>query len=197
MGKFISMIMKIISGVRSKNSSPPPPAPVPNRTKSEIEDAIDLVVKDCLPSHKNLMKFSSSLIYWQCVFKALAYAESSFNLTERFVETGLGVDAVTGKQNTSEGLLQLSYQDTKYHQCEFDWFVDRQLDVKNSNKTIFNLRLNVSCGMKIMDKLVGQKGTYVFNSGNYWAVLKPNNKRHDVFKTKCNQYLKEAQLEKI
>ena len=91
-------------------------------------------------------------------------------------------------QNTSEGLLQLSYQDSKYHACDFDWSTDRKKSAFDLSKSIFDIQKNIRCGMMIMDKLVKKRGTYIFDSGNYWAVLKPNNKRHKVFLNAFKKY---------
>lgn len=194
MWRLVNWFKKLFTGSRSGNASSAPGAPATNtapatsRTETELE--IDKVVSDFLPKMGNLINFQSSTKYWQSVFKALAFAESDFKLNSRYVETGLGKDAVTGVQNTSEGLLQLSYQDAKYHSCEFDWSVDKKLDARDLSKTIFNLRKNIQCGMIIMNKLIVKNGTYIFNSGNYWAVLKPNNSRHSVFKKKFDSYMK-------
>ena len=155
---------------------------------SDIEKQIDEVVKGFLSNCPNLLKFNPQLFYWQSVLKAIAYAESSFNVFERYVETGLGKDAVTGKQNVSEGLLQLSYQDAKYHQAPFSWALDLAKADTDPTKTIFDVKNNIIGGMMILDKLVGKNKHYIYNQGNYWAVLKPENKRHEVFLNKLNYY---------
>lgn len=193
MGKFKSLIKKIIK--RLKGSSAPAGAPParPAINQSEIENEIDRIVMNNISYMGNLINFNSRTVYWQAVFKALAKAESNFDLTCRYVEPpSLGKDAVTGKQNTSEGLLQLSYQDSKYHSCDFDWSVDKNKSIHDASKTIFNLEKNIKCGMTIMNKLMGKKGHYIFNSGNYWAVLRPGNARHSAFINAFNAYLGKA-----
>ena len=138
----------------------------------------------------NLHKLNADSDYWVAVIKAVCYAESSFDTLSRYVETGLGKDVVTKKQNTSEGLMQLSYQDAKYHGCPFNWDEDKNKSDYDETKTIFDISNNIYCGLLILDKLVGKKGHYIFNDGNYWAVLKPNNKRHKVFLEKFREFYK-------
>lgn len=189
MWKLPNWIKKLWSGSSKSEGTFPPPPPTPSVKPSEIENEIDRIVSSYLPRMGNLINYNSTTKHWQAVFKALAYAESGFKLNCRYVEPpSLGKDAVTGIQNTSEGLLQLSYQDAKYHSCEFDWSIDKKLHKDSMLKTIFNLEKNIKCGMQIMNKLIGKKNHYIFNDGNYWAVLKPNNKRHKVFLSKYNQY---------
>lgn len=187
MGKFFRWLKKkILRGSQSSSSSPARPG----GDNKVIEEAIDIVVASELRHCPELKKFRDSIVYWQAVFKALAYAESGFNQYCRFVEPpSLGKDVVTGKQNTSEGLLQLSYQDSRYYSCEFNWEEDKYKQPEDKSKTIFNIGKNVRCGMAIMNKLVARHGHFVFERGNYWAVLKPNNHRHRVFLEALNFYL--------
>ena len=192
MGKFLKNIwVKIFCSSQSESLPAGAPAPTKiSKTRIEyIENEIDSVVSERFAMSPNLEALRNSVSFWQSVFKALAYAESGFNTECRYVEPpSLGKDAVTGRQNTSEGLLQLSYQDAKYHGCNFNWEEDKFKNDKDITKTIFNIENNISGGMMIMDKLVKKKGHFIFNDGNYWAVLKPNNKRHKVFVEKFNQY---------
>lgn len=156
---------------------------------ADIEQQIDEAVKEYLSQCPNLLFFNSSLFYWQSVIKAIAKAESNFNILERYEEKGLGKDAVTGKQNFSEGLLQLSYQDAKYHGANFDWSIDKNKSAYDKTKTIFNVKNNIQAGMIILNKLVGLNKHFIYNKGNYWAVLKPENKRHEVFLEALAKYL--------
>ena len=159
-----------------------------------VESHIDLSVAECIGECPNLLSLNPNVSDWQKIFKAIAYAESSFNVTERYIETKLGIDAVTGKQNTSEGLFQMSYQDAKYHQCDFDWSKDKNLSASDKDKTIFGIRRNTECAMKVLDKLVAKHGDYIFDNGHYWAVLKPSNKRHKVFLDKLHSYYMQAMM---
>lgn len=185
MRKFAIWIKKLIRGFKSRGL---PPAG-PGVSSPEIENEIDRVVAQNIAKNGSLLKFKKDLNFWQSVFKSLAYAESGFKLNTRYIEPpSLGKDAITGVQNTSEGLLQLSYQDAKYYKCEFDWAVDKNKNASDLSKTIFNLEKNIKCGLTIMNELVRQRGHFIFNNGNYWAVLKPNNKRHKDFLSQFNKY---------
>lgn len=164
---------------------------------TEIEKQVDIVVEKRISRCVNLLAYNDSLKYWQSVFKALAYAESSFKLNSRYIETGLGKDRVTGRQNTSEGLLQMSYQDALFHQCEFDWSIDSSKAEKDLSKTIFDIRRNVECGMIVLDKLIAKHKKLYFNDGHYWAVLKPENKRHKVFTSAFEKYMSAQQTAQV
>lgn len=193
MVKFLGQLFKKVKGIFSNGSGGGAGAPAENSASTasikEIEDHIDRIVALRLPLMGHLLNFSENTKYWQSVFKALAFAESAFKLNCRYVEPpSLGKDVVTGMQNTSEGLLQLSYQDSRYHLCDFNWEADKEKSSFDLSKSIFDIEKNIACGMAIMNKLVGKKRHYIFEAGNYWAVLKPKNKRHKVFLKKFNQY---------
>ena len=182
--------MSLLSYLKKKLGIKTPTTKVPpvKIYASQVEIQIDIVVDEYLDQCLNLLNLNSNRSDWQKIFKAIAYAESSFNVAERYIETKLGIDAVTGKQITSEGLFQMSYQDAKYNQCEFDWSRDKNLSASDKDKTIFGIRRNTECAMKVLDKLVAKHGDYIFDSGHYWAVLEPLNKRHKVFLDKLHSY---------
>lgn len=110
---------------------------------------------------------------WAQLFVAMAKYESAYNPLSRMQETTMGTDPVTGKPVYSEGLLQLSYQDTQWDPwCKFDWEKDRYLSSTDPKKTILSPYLNLDCGVGIMAKQIKNKGRIVVSSGVYWAVLK-------------------------
>lgn len=138
--------------------------------------------------YPNLKKVKADKKYWHAVFKSLSKAESCWNLTTRYVEpASLGKDAVTGVQNTSEGLFQMSYQDSKYHGCKFDWSKDKSKAVKDATKTIFEPKAQIECALIVMNKQLKDKPLY---TNYYWSVLKPSNNRHKEFlaELKANGY---------
>lgn len=188
MVKFLKSLLKKIGVIRSGNFSPAP--------KSEnvqmIEDAIDTVVCKYIVGCKNLLALNADLFYWQAVVKAICYAESEFNLFETFFEKDLankyGLDPVTGMRYLSEGLMQLSYSDAISYHCDFDLKADRTKSEKDPTKSIFDAEKNIQCGLTILNKMVEKHGHFIFNSGNYWATLKPSNKRHKVYLNKFNEY---------
>ncbi|MBX9768255.1 MAG: hypothetical protein K2X47_13355 [Bdellovibrionales bacterium] len=136
-------------------------------------------IKDLCPSYLKLTLENRAgfLVYF---ISALARYESGFETTTRYHESTMGNDAVTGLPVYSEGLLQLSYQDTKWAPfCEFDWTRDRTLSPTDPRKTIFDPIKNLSCGIRILDRQVEKKGKLLIGSGAYWAVIKtdaPHNK---------------------
>jgi len=113
--------------------------------------------------------------FWGQLFAAISYFESGWNPTTRFHESTMGIDPVTNMSVYSEGLLQLSYQDTKWAKwCEFDWSKDRHLKPNDPRKTIFDPQKNLTCGVGIMARQIKRTGNIVLSTGVYWAVLREN-----------------------
>jgi hypothetical protein len=101
--------------------------------------------------------------------------ESNFDPLTRFQESTMGVDAVTGRPVFSEGLLQLSYQDTiAYPFCDFNWNADKDLSPTDPHKTILDPFNNLACGVQILAKQIRNRGSIVLESGVYWAVIRKN-----------------------
>jgi uncharacterized protein (TIGR02594 family) len=177
--------MKIIRIIKSffkrKSATPLKTSSVPMGTEKQIDSIVENKLKDC----PVLLKQNTDPEYWKAVLKAMAHAESSFNVLERYPEKGLGKDAVTGLKNVSEGLLQLSYQDSKYHGCEFDWSIDKNKAALDPSKSIFDVKKNIEGGMIILNKQLVKNNLY---SRYYWAVLDPEDDRHGVFLNKFNFY---------
>lgn len=115
--------------------------------------------------------------FWGQLIAAMAQFESAWKPATRYVETTMGKDAVTGEQIASEGLLQLSYQDTKYTPgyCNFDWSKDKALNAVNPEdpkKTIFDPYKNLRCGLAILAKQIRSKKAIAVDNGAYWSVIK-------------------------
>lgn len=145
-----------------------------------------------IPKHKKLMEHNSSIKFWMSTFMAMVETESWFRPEHRYPEDGLGKDMVTGRQNVSEGLLQMSYQDSKLHGCEFDWSRDKHLHLgdKDKNKTIFDPFKNLACGLKVMEKQLEKRGSVITKKKPYyWAVLHEYRKRHPEFLKARQRYL--------
>jgi len=195
----MNIFKKIWAKIKGESTSSPNPKPITSTEYQKmVEGKIDTIVAERLADCENLTKLNKSLRHWQSVFKAMAYAESGFKPIERYVEPpSLGKDVITGRQNTSEGLFQMSYQDSKYHGCKFDWNQDKNKSDNDPTKTIFDIRNNTECAMDVLDFLVKKHGSYIFNSGHYWAVLKPSNKRHGVFLSRYESYMKKVEAEKM
>lgn len=114
--------------------------------------------------------------FWAYFLQSVAVPESDFLLTDKYNEIGIKApDRVTGKPNVSEGLLQLSYQDTKLHGCAFDWKAD-QARKPGELATIHDPVLNLECGVKILNKQLFGPGrvpprTLFPAKDYYWSVL--------------------------
>jgi len=108
------------------------------------------------------------------IFVAMAYYESSWIPTKRYKESTMGTDCVTKSQIYSEGLLQLSYCDkTWMKSCQFNWEKDKSLAATDAKKTIFDPKINLSCGVDIMANQIRKRGSITLppGKGAYWAVL--------------------------
>lgn len=104
---------------------------------------------------------------------AMVKFESGFSPTSRFLESTMGMDSVTGLPVYSEGLMQLSYQDTKgWPFCAFDWNKDKKLSASDPRKTILDPYKNLDCGIRILARQIERKGFIVIDSGAYWSVIK-------------------------
>lgn len=154
----------------------------------------DEYIREGIKDKGHMLEYSRDPEYWVCFFKAVAKAESNHDPYSTYWEKKLngGVDPITGMKYLSEGLLQLSYVDAKWHGCNFCIEQDRNKASDDKTKSIFNPKNNLNCGMIILNKLMRRHDTPFWNKGHYWAVLKPRNKRHKVFKKYLNQYLEEV-----
>jgi hypothetical protein len=133
------------------------------------------------PRYKSLNR-EQKITFWVYLVSAIAKYESGYDPANRYKESTMGTDPVTGQPVYSEGLLQLSYQDSRnYSFCdEFDWSVDRHLDPDDPRKTILDPYKNLSCGIRILNQLVGKKNLIAFGSGHYWSVLKTTSSHNRV-----------------
>ena len=121
--------------------------------------------------------------FWAYLVSAIAEVESSFDPGNRFTEKSLGIDKVTKKTVVSEGLLQLSYQDTRgYSGCDFDWEADRQLSEGDLSKSILDPFKNLRCGIVILAHQVKTRER-ISVDGGYWSVLRPDGRKY----SKINQ----------
>lgn len=116
--------------------------------------------------------------FWVHFVSAVTKYESGYKPNMRYFESTFGYkDSVTQEPVYSEGLLQLSYQDGKsYKECApaFSWSHDKLLSRTSLEKTIFDPMRNLYCGINIMNRLISKHKTLFYDSGHYWAVLKPN-----------------------
>jgi hypothetical protein len=122
--------------------------------------------------------------FWAYFFQALSGAEAGLKPTSdvRHIEPQVAVtDPVSHRMVRSEGLLQLTYEDSKRYGCAFDWNADRHLPEHDPNKTILQPENNLICGVNILEnQLVVQKEPLIA-TGSYWSTLRPGRPGYKVF----------------
>ncbi len=153
------------------------------------------------------------LDFFENFFRALSKTESDHNPQERYNERGAGFktqgrmirratrrrkaqyattykkDAVTGQPIVSEGMTQVSYQDSQKHGCPFDWNRDRKLASNHPSKTIFDPYKNLQCAINIMENQIKNRKTLITNNQKYYfAVLETSRPRHKVFMQEARKY---------
>lgn len=128
------------------------------------------------------------------IVSAIAKFESNWRPTTRMKEPSSGFpkpDPVTGQPVYSEGLLQLSYQDSKNYSrrgsyCDgIDWSKDKNLGASDPKKTILQPLINLNCGVHILGYLVKRDGVIAKGAGSsskggaaYWSVLREGASHH-------------------
>ena len=124
------------------------------------------------PNYNSLSKYQK-INFWGALISAMVRYESNYNPTLRYVESTMGADPITGAQVASEGLLQLSYQDSKWYPfCnEFSWAADKNFAANDPRKTILDPYKNLRCGMKILNQQIAKRKEITVSKGAYWAVI--------------------------
>ena len=122
--------------------------------------------------------------FWAYFFQALAGAEAGLNPKTRIRHTEPEVakkDPVTGLAVRSEGLLQLSYQESKRYNCDFDWQADRTLKPNDPAKTILQPKNNLTCGVKILENQIIDQHKPLLSRSSYWSTLQPGRPSYRIF----------------
>jgi hypothetical protein len=122
--------------------------------------------------------------YWAYFFQALAGAEAGLDPTTRVRHTEPEVavkDSVTGRMVRSEGLLQLTYEDSKRYSCDFNWDADKTLEPKDPSKTILQPKNNLECGVKILSNQLFVLHRPLFWKKGYWSTLESGTMSYRVF----------------
>lgn len=131
------------------------------------------------PQYKKL-DLGQRLHLWGELFAALAMYESNWNPHCQYTEVTLGIDSVTGKPLVSEGLLQLSYTDTRWAKwCQFDWEHDK-IQKTFQTVTILDPKRNLVCGIGIMANQIKKRNAIVLDRGAYWSTLKSSHQRNKI-----------------
>jgi hypothetical protein len=130
------------------------------------------------------MTLANKRAFWAYFFQALAGAEAGLEPTAdvRHTDPAVAViDTVTHRTVRQEGLLQLTYMDSKRYGCNFDWTKDKNLPEEDPAKTILDPRNNLLCGIRILhDQLIAQKKPLLTES-SYWVTLRPSHPSFEVF----------------
>ena len=103
----------------------------------------------------------------------------------------LGKDAVTHHQVISEGLMQISYQDASQYGCtpkNLGWDHDQHLDVHDKTKSIFNAKINLQCGVRILASQLKNHQSIIYK-GSAWHPLHGKGRDYKTLKSNW-KYLK-------
>ena len=122
--------------------------------------------------------------FWAYFFQALAGAEAGLKPTTdvRHTEPEVAVkDGVTQRMVRSEGLLQLTYMDSKRYECDFDWDADKELREHDPERTILQPKNNLECGVKILHNQLMDQHRPLASPKSYWSTLQPGTVSHRVF----------------
>ena len=114
--------------------------------------------------------------FWAYFFQALAGAEAGLQATADVQHTEPQVavmDGVSHRMVRAQGLLQLTYEDSRRYGCDFNWKADKHLPPRDPRKTILQPENNLLCGVSILDnQLVDQKKP-LMSVSSYWSTLRP------------------------
>ncbi len=122
--------------------------------------------------------------FWAYFFQALSGAEAGLKPTSdvRHTEPQVAVtDRVSHRMVRSEGLLQLTYEDSKRYGCDFDWDADRHLEEHDPNKTILQPENNLLCGVNILENQLVVHRKPLITKSSYWSTLRPDWPGYRVF----------------
>jgi hypothetical protein len=130
------------------------------------------------------MTLANRRAFWAYIFQAIAAAEAGLKPTAdvRHTDPEVAVmDTVSHRIVRQQGLLQLTYMDSKRYRCAFDWNRDKNLPVSDPAKTILEPRNNLMCGLKIMDNQLIAQGKPLLTRTSYWETLRPGAPGLEVF----------------
>jgi hypothetical protein len=202
--KHTSRQVETVPAVHHPVLKPSPPTPIQEKREElggpQWQVSWDKVVEQALPPemlsreagrkvHAFCPRFDSipnaeKRAFWAYVFQALAAAEAGLKPTTnvRHTEPEVAVkDQVTGETVHQEGLLQLTYQDSKRYGCDFDWKADRRLPPHDPARTILTPKNNLECGVRIMDNQLFSLHRPMVTAASYWSTLRPGTESYRVW----------------
>lgn len=128
-------------------------------------DLLDVIPSDSeifCPNYSNL-NYEQRKQYWAFLLSAMSFFESSFNPV---ITNPLRVEASNPK--VARGLLQLSSESVNYYDCQIQ-----------TPTELHDPYRNLSCGIRVLNQLVGQDGRIAGKVGEkwkggarYWSVLR-------------------------
>ena len=122
--------------------------------------------------------------FWAYLFQALSGAEAGLKPTTNVSHSDPAVavpDKVSHRMVRSEGLLQLTYEDSERYGCDFDWNHDKSLATRDAGKTILQPKNNLLCGIRIMKNQLVDLREPLLTPRSYWSTLRPDTLSYRVF----------------
>lgn len=122
--------------------------------------------------------------FWAYFFQALAGAEAGLNANADVQHTEpqvAVVDGVSHRMVRAQGLLQLTYEDSRRYGCDFDWRADKHLPPRDPRKTILQPDNNLLCGVSILGNQLIDKKKPLMSVTSYWSTLRPGWPGNTVF----------------
>jgi hypothetical protein len=122
------------------------------------------------------MSVADRRAFWAYFFQALSGAEAGLKATANVQHTEpqvAVVDGVSHRMVRSEGLLQLTYEDSARYGCNFDWNADKRLSEHDPDKTILQPGNNLLCGITILDHQLVSHKKPLLSKSSYWSTLRP------------------------
>jgi hypothetical protein len=126
--------------------------------------------------HFSAMPEADRRAFWAYFFQALAGAEAGLNATADVRHTDpqvAVVDGVSHRMVRAQGLLQLTYEDSRRYGCDFDWTADKHLPPHDPRKTILHPENNLLCGVNILDNQLTVQKKPLMSVSSYWSTLRP------------------------
>ncbi|MGE3682002.1 MAG: hypothetical protein AB7G93_09770 [Bdellovibrionales bacterium] len=144
--------------------------------QSQAADALlpgALDVASFCPNYSQL-DLPEQVNFWAYLISAVAKYESEFDPHRRRLRSRAGVDQITGQATFGEGLLQLSYGETRrYSACRFDWEKDKKLRLNDPRRSILDPFKNLECGIQFLAKQVSETGQIAESAATLWTSLLP------------------------
>ncbi len=191
--------------VPAKGIKPAPPTPIAEQKDHLNEDSNwnpqwDVLIEENLPPEMLspgmgkavgawCPRFSSlpdvdKRAFWAYLFQALSGAEAGLKPTTNVRHTDPAVavpDKVSHRMVRSEGLLQLTYEDSDRYGCDFDWNHDKSLPAHDTARTILQPKNNLLCGIRIMKNQLVDLHEPLLTHKSYWSTLRPGTHSYHVF----------------